>query len=114
MDAMIATAVFPGDIEKILDAGAAAVDPKSTMSRVIADVRQWARENPKDWRVTRRLTKDRYCRYGGEDLRARDRGSLEGASPTSAPTERGRGFFQNIPPAVQFWYGAGPKHAATP
>src|SRR5258705_11749040 len=54
MDAMIATAFFTGDMEKILDAGAAAVDPKSTMSRVIADVRHWARGNPKDWRVTRR------------------------------------------------------------
>jgi len=40
MDAMIATAFFTSDMEKILAAGAAAVDPKSTMSRIITDVRQ--------------------------------------------------------------------------
>jgi hypothetical protein len=84
MDAMIATAFFTSDMEKILDAGASAVDPKSTMSRIIADVRRWARENPKDWRATRKLTKDKYCRYGGQDWRDRNGVWLNGASTVSA------------------------------
>ena len=82
--AMISTAFLTTDMEKILDAGAAALDPESVMSQIMSDVRKWSRENPKDWRVTRKLTKDKYCKYGGEDLRDRNGVWLNGASTISA------------------------------
>lgn len=73
-DAMIATAFLTGDIEKIIDAGLAAVDPASTVHRVVSDVRAWHRQYPGDWRTTRRLVKEKYSRFGGA---LRDRNGFE-------------------------------------
>jgi len=112
-DAMIATAFFTSDLEKILDAGAAAVDPSSTMSRIIADVRQWARENPKDWRVTRKLTKDKYCLYGGEDWRDRNGVWLNGASTLSALIYGNGDFVQTMRHAFNFGWDADNNAAAS-
>src|SRR5262249_11607299 len=106
MDAMIATAFFTSDMEKILDAGAAAVDPRSTMSRIIADGRQWARENPNDWRVTRKLTKDKYCRYGGEDWRDRNGVWLNGAATVAALIHGGGDFARTMRHAFNFGWDA--------
>ena len=69
IDSMIATAFLTSDMEKILDAGEAALDPASVMHQIMLDVRRWRQENPKDWRTTRRLTRDKYCKYGGQDMR---------------------------------------------
>jgi hypothetical protein len=90
MAAMIATAFFTNDMEKVLDAGAAAVDPKSVMREIMTDVRRWYKENPRDWRVTRKLTQDKYCRFGGRDMRDRNGVWLNGAS-TIAALEYGDG-----------------------
>jgi hypothetical protein len=54
---MIATAFFENDLDKILDAGQAAIDPKSKISEIVAQVRQWHREHPQDWKKTRELAK---------------------------------------------------------
>jgi hypothetical protein len=64
-DAMIATAFLTDDLERILDAGLAAVDPKSVVSQVVRDVRAWHQQHPGDWRATRRLVKEKYSRYNG-------------------------------------------------
>ena len=69
MDAMIAAAFFTSDINRILDAGAAALEPRSVISQIVSDVRRWHQENPHDWARTRLLSKQKYCKYGGEDLR---------------------------------------------
>ncbi|MFC1635177.1 ADP-ribosylglycohydrolase family protein [Planctomycetota bacterium] len=61
--AMIATAFITSDIDEILDAGMASIDPKSSIVPIIRDVRRWHRENPADWRATRRLVKDKYTLY---------------------------------------------------
>ena len=61
--AMIATAFITNDIDEILDAGLASVDPKSAIVPIIKDVRRWHKENPADWRTTRRLVKNKYTLY---------------------------------------------------
>jgi len=63
---MIAAAFLTSDINAILDIGAASIDPKSRMSEVLTDVRRWHRENPEDWRATRRLIRDKYTLFPGK------------------------------------------------
>ena len=72
--AMIATSFFESDMETIVRAGMAAVDPRSDVRRIVGDVLAWWKANPKDWRETRRLIKEKYSRHGGE---MRDRNGYE-------------------------------------
>ena len=58
--AMIATAFVTDDINAIIDAGAAALDPASELVQIVTDVRRWWRDNPADWRVSRRRLRDKY------------------------------------------------------
>lgn len=62
---MIATAFIESDIERIIDAGVAAIDPASKHGEVIEDVRRWHGKHPDNWRTTRRLLKDKYTQAGG-------------------------------------------------
>jgi hypothetical protein len=71
---MISTAFFTNDIDKILDAGMAALDPKSMLCRIIIDIRSWHKQYPSDWRTTRRLIKEKYTHYNGAE---RDRNGHE-------------------------------------
>jgi hypothetical protein len=73
-DAMIATAFLTEDLERILGAGQAAVDPKSVVHQIVSDVRSWHKLNPTDWRATRKLVKDKYSRFNGA---TRDRNGFE-------------------------------------
>lgn len=50
--AMISTAYLTSDIQRILDAGEAALDPRSECHQIIRDVRRWHGRNPGDWRAT--------------------------------------------------------------
>ena len=61
--AMIATAFFTDDIDAILDAGLASVDPDSEILPIIDDVRRWHKQHADDWRTTRRLIRDKYTLY---------------------------------------------------
>jgi hypothetical protein len=112
-DAMISTAFFTSDMEKILDAGAAALDPKSVMSQIMTDVRRWYRENPKDWRTTRRLTKEKYCKFGGQDMRDRNGVWLNGASTISALLYGDGDWAQTVRAAFNFGWDADNNAAAT-
>ena len=110
--AMIATAFTTADMEKILDAGAAATDAKSDMRAIAADVRRWHRENPNDWRATRRLIRDKYSLYGGADVRDRNGVKLNGAA-TLAALLYGRGdFVETLRHAFNFGWDAD-NNAAT-
>ena len=71
---MISTAFFERDIDRILDAGTAALDPKSVVRQIVGDVRAWHKRYPADWRATRRLIKEKYTRYDGAE---RDRNGCE-------------------------------------
>ncbi len=63
--AMIATAFVEKDVERIVRAGLAAVDPKSTIHPIVSDVLTWWKENPNDWRETRKRIRDKYTHHGG-------------------------------------------------
>lgn len=63
--AMVSTAFAEEDINKILDAGLQALDEKSILRGIIADVRRWHEDNPDDWRITRTSLKEKYTREGG-------------------------------------------------
>lgn len=63
--AMIATAFREKDIDKILDAGAAAVDPRSHTLQLMEEVRQWHRRFPDDWKQARVQLRDKYTRENG-------------------------------------------------
>ena len=65
-NAMIATAFFESDVDKILDAGLAAVDERSAIREVVGRTRAWVKEHPDDWRATRKKARDAWTRYNGE------------------------------------------------
>lgn len=73
-DTIIATAFESSDVDRLLDAGVAAVDPRSVIRQIAQDVRAWHRETPGDWRATRLKIKDRYSRHSGG---MRDRNGYE-------------------------------------
>ena len=113
MTAMIATAFVTSDMQAILDAGAAAMDARSVLSGILSDVRRWYRENPRDWRATRRLTKEKYCRYGGQDMRDRNGVWLNGASTISALLYGDGDFIQTVRSAFNFGWDADNNAAAS-
>jgi ADP-ribosylglycohydrolase len=71
---MIACAFVESDLEAILDAGMAAVDPESEIHQIVRTVRHWHASHPNDWRQTRALVKETYTRHGGA---MRDRNGYE-------------------------------------
>jgi hypothetical protein len=113
VDAMIATAFLTNNMDKILDAGAAALDPDSVMSQIMSDVRRWYKENPRDWRATRKLTKEKYCKYGGQDMRDRNGVWLNGASTISALLYGGGDWAQTVRSAFNFGWDADNNAAAS-
>ena len=113
VDAMIATAFLMNDMEKILDAGAAALDPKSVMSQIMSDVRSWYKLNASDWRTTRKLTRDKYCKYGGQDMRDRNGVWLNGASTISALLYGDGDWVQTVRSAFNFGWDADNNAAAS-
>jgi hypothetical protein len=72
--AMIATAFTTNSLDSIVDAGVNATDPRSELRGIVADVRQWHKKYPDDWRTTRRLVKEKYSRHNGS---MRDRNGYE-------------------------------------
>jgi hypothetical protein len=113
IDAMIAMAFLTGDMEKILDAGGAALDTNSVMSQIMSDVRRWHKENPHGWRSTRKLTKDKYCKYGGQDERDRNGVWLNGASTISALLYGDGDWAQTVRSAFNFGWDADNNAAAS-
>jgi len=104
---MISTAFLTSDLNKILDAGAASVDPKSEMARIIADVRRWHAQYPNDWRATRRRIAETYrVSADPNDIRDRNGVKLNGAA-TIAALLYGRGdFVETVRHAFNFGWDA--------
>jgi hypothetical protein len=71
---MIAMAFVEDDINKLLDAGLAAVDPQSRVAEVVREVRKMHAASPDDWLQTRREIKKRWQVHGGK---VRDRNGYE-------------------------------------
>jgi ADP-ribosylglycohydrolase len=63
--AMIATAFVTDDLQTILHAGRASVDPKSQVVTIVDEVRRLHAEQPDDWRATREAIKQRWQVHGG-------------------------------------------------
>lgn len=66
LDTMLALAYWESDLSKLLDAGLKGIDPRSEVNTIVADVRQWHRDHPADWRATRKLIRDKYTRFKGD------------------------------------------------
>lgn len=62
---MIAMSYVENDINKLLEAGYGVLDPNSKIRTIIDDIKKWHKENPEDWRKTRRLLRDKYTQAGG-------------------------------------------------
>jgi hypothetical protein len=83
------------------------------MHQILLDVRRWHKENPKDWRTTRALTKDKYCKFGGQDMRDRNGVWLNGASTLSALLYGDGDFVQTVRSAFNFGWDADNNAAAS-
>jgi len=68
-DTMIALAFLEDDIDALLDGGVEALDPRSEIRGIVADVRRWHRAHPADWRATRRLIQEKYVRVSDREMR---------------------------------------------
>jgi hypothetical protein len=108
---MIATAFVEDDIDALLDAGLAAIDPESAVFRIVRDLRRWHARHPDDWRATRRLLKEKYSRHGGA---MRDRNGYElNTGSTIAALLYGQGdFVRTLITAFNFGWDAD-NNAAT-
>ena len=80
---MIAMAFVTDDVEEILDAGIAAIDPKSALIPLIQDVRIWHAAHPDDWQATRKKLKEKYSQVDGK-MRDRNGYELNTASTIAA------------------------------
>jgi ADP-ribosylglycohydrolase len=99
---MISTAYLTSDIQRILAAGEAALDPDSEFHRIIKDVHKWYRQNPNDWRATRKLIRDKYSRFGGQDMRDRNGVILNGAATIAALLYGNGDFTETVRLAFNF------------
>lgn len=109
--AMIATAFVNDDLDGILDAGLAAIDPRSRLHEIAADLRRWHADHANQWRTTRCLLKDKYTQAGGA---MRDKNGYElNAGATIAALLYGQGdFVQTLKTAFNFGWDAD-NNAAT-
>jgi len=103
--AMIATAYITSDIEEILDAGVASLDPKSVIRQIADDVRSWHRQHPHEWRTTRRLVKEKYSRHGGK-MRDKNGYELNTASVIAALLYGQGDFAKTLMTAFNFGWDA--------
>jgi hypothetical protein len=108
---MIASAFITDDMEDILNAGFAAVDPESKIRPIVSDVRRWHRQHPLNWRTTRRLVRQKYSRHNGA---MRDKNGYElNTASTIAALLYGKGdFVETLRTAFNFGWDAD-NNAAT-
>jgi hypothetical protein len=109
--AMIAIAFLTDDLERVLDSGVTALDPRSVLREIVADVRTWHRAHPNDWRTTRKMVKEKYSKYGGE-MRDRNGYELNTASTIGALVYGAGDFVETLRYAFNFGWDAD-NNAAT-
>ncbi|MBK8878531.1 MAG: ADP-ribosylglycohydrolase family protein [Haliscomenobacter sp.] len=102
---MISTAFAENDINKILDAGVASLDPESTIVLVIADVRKWHSQNKDDPAETHRLLHEKY--ELNDALVRNQNGSVLNTAAIIAAFLYGNGnFSETIRHSMNFGYDA--------
>jgi ADP-ribosylglycohydrolase len=102
---MIATACIESDLNKILDAGVAAVDPQSEIAAIVKTVRELHQKNPDDWRATRLDIKNRWQTHGG-GMRDRNGFELNTACVIAALLYGHNDFAETLRNAFNFGYDA--------
>ena len=102
---MIAQAFVTSDIDALLNAGQAAVDPESVVCQIVRDVRDWHAQHPDNWRKTRQRLRDKYTQHGGA---MRDKNGYElNTGATLAALLYGRGdFVRTLITAFNFGWDA--------
>lgn len=80
---MISMAFVESDVDRLLDAGIAAVDPASRMVEVVRETRKICTVHPNDWRAARAEIKRRWQVHHGE-TRDRNGYELNGACTVAA------------------------------
>ncbi len=108
---MIALAFVENRIDALLDHGLAALDPNSATSDIIKDVRDWHEKHPEDWRVARRLLKEKYSKHNGE-MRDRNGYELNTGSVIGAMLYGEGDFVKTLTTAFNFGWDAD-NNAAT-
>jgi hypothetical protein len=98
---MIAMAFIEDDINKILEAGYAVLDPASKVRVIIDDIKKWYNENPDDWRKTRKLLKEKYTQAGGTMRDGNGYELITGATIASLLYGQGD-FIQSIQTGLNF------------
>lgn len=102
---MVATSFRENNINKIIDAGVAALDPNSVMKKIIANVRMWHGANPADWKEVRRLIHVNYATH--ENLTRNRNGSELNTAAIIASLLYGKGdFSESMRYAFNFGYDA--------
>jgi len=108
---MIATAFVEDDLDRILDAGLAAVDPQCRVAAIVCEVRRLCRANPNNWRATRAQIKQTWQTHGG-GLRDRNGYELNTASTIAALIYGRMDFVETLRLAFNFGWDAD-NNAAT-
>jgi ADP-ribosylglycohydrolase len=103
--AMIATAFVETDLDRIIDAGLAAVDPKSEIHDVVRTTRKLCREHPHDWRAARAEFKTRWQTHGG-GIRDRNGYELNTACVIAALVYGNRDFVETLRTAFNLGWDA--------
>ena len=102
---MISTAFIENDINKILDAGIASLDPESIMVQIITDVRKWHNQYPDNPAETHRLLHEKY-ELKDELTRNRNGSELNTAAIIAAFLYGNGNFSETIRHTMNFGYDA--------
>jgi hypothetical protein len=102
---MISTAFIESDINKILDAGVASLDPNSIMVQIISDVRAWHKLNLQNPAETHRLLHEKY-ELKDELTRNRNGSELNTAAIIAAFLYGNGDFPETIRHSMNFGYDA--------
>jgi hypothetical protein len=108
---MIALAFVKDNIDLLLDDGLAAIDPDSAIARIVKDVRDWHKQYPDDWRMTRRLLQEKYGKHNGA-MRDRNGYELNTGSVIAALLYGEGDFVKTLTTAFSFGWDAD-NNAAT-
>jgi len=98
---MISLAFVEHDVDRLLDAGLAAVDPKSRVAQVVRETRVLCAAHPNDWRKTREQIKQRWQTHGG-GVRDRNGYELNTASTIAALIYGKKDFVETLRLAFNF------------
>lgn len=103
---MVAMAFVENDINKILDAGIATLDPNSIIVDVINDIKKWHTQYPENWKETRRLMNEKYILEGGRGTRDFNGHELNTGSIIAALLYGKGNFEESVKHAFNFGWDA--------